>query len=122
MSWSIGFDDRWNRDIGYGVPSTCDHPECSEEIDRGLTYVCGSRPYGGGLGCGLYFCAKHRHFRTRQGEEVEVCGRCCAWQEPWPAKPDTLEWVAWKLTDDSWAGWRKTFPDDVAKMRERLQP
>ena len=26
MGWSIGFDSKWNRDIGYGVPATCDYP------------------------------------------------------------------------------------------------
>jgi len=52
MGWSIGFDSRWNRDIGYGVPAYCDHPKCNEEIDRGLAYVCcGEQPYGGEHGC-----------------------------------------------------------------------
>ena len=36
MSWSIGYDDNWDRDIGYGVPAYCDHPGCNEEIDRGF--------------------------------------------------------------------------------------
>jgi hypothetical protein len=55
MSWALGFDGNWNRDIGYGVPSYCDHPKCSAKIDRGLAYVCcGQEPYGGD-GCGLYF-------------------------------------------------------------------
>ena len=47
MGWSLGFDDKWNRDIGYGVPAYCDHPKCSVEIDRGLAYVCcDQEPYG----------------------------------------------------------------------------
>jgi len=50
MGWSIGFDSSWNRDIGYGVPAYCDHPKCSKKIDRGLSYVCGGEPYGGGGG------------------------------------------------------------------------
>ena len=44
MGWSIGFDTRWNRDIGYGVPAYCDHPGCNKEIDRGLSHVCGGEP------------------------------------------------------------------------------
>lgn len=36
MGWSIGFDTRWKRDIGYGVPAECDHPTCGAQIDRGL--------------------------------------------------------------------------------------
>ena len=59
MSWAIGFDSRWNRDIGYGVPATCDFPGCGVDIDRGLAFVCGGEPYGGEDGCGLYFCASH---------------------------------------------------------------
>lgn len=47
MSWSVGWDPNWRRDIGYGVPAVCDHPECGVAIDRGLSYVCGSDPFGG---------------------------------------------------------------------------
>src|SRR5690606_23075125 len=53
MGWAVGYDSNWNRDIGYGVPTTCDHPGCNEKIDRGLSYVCGDEPYGGEHGCGL---------------------------------------------------------------------
>ncbi len=37
MGWSIGYDDNWKRDIGYGVRATCDHPACNAKIDRGLS-------------------------------------------------------------------------------------
>ena len=47
MGWSLGYDRNWKRDVGYGVPAICDDPECTEEIDRGLSYVCGGEPYGG---------------------------------------------------------------------------
>lgn len=30
MSWVIGFDSNWNRDIGYGVLAFCDHPGCKK--------------------------------------------------------------------------------------------
>ena len=29
MSWAVGYDSKWQRDIGYGVPSICDHPKCN---------------------------------------------------------------------------------------------
>jgi len=51
MSWAIGYDTRWQRDVGYGVPAWCDHPGCEAEIDRGLSYVCGNEPYGGDHEC-----------------------------------------------------------------------
>lgn len=100
MGWSIGFDDNWNRDIGYGVPAFCDHPGCHEEIDRGLSYVCGAEPYGGDQGCGLYFCGKHGG-GLRRG-----CSRCRNYKPPFKAKPDHPDWIAHKATDESWAAWR----------------
>ena len=26
MSWAVGWDSNWYRDIGYGVPATCEEP------------------------------------------------------------------------------------------------
>ncbi len=99
MSWSIGYDTRWARDIGYGVPAICDHPECDKKIHRGLAYVCGGEPHGGDEGCGLFFCGKHRH--------GEFCVRCIEGADPFDAKPDTEEWTRHKLTDPSWAERRR---------------
>lgn len=105
MSWAIGYDSNWNRDIGYGVPSICDHPNCNKEIDRGLGYVCGNDPYGGDDGCGLFFCDKHKG--------AELCERCEKTLEPFTPKPDTKEWIHHKLTHPSWAEWRKENPEFV---------
>ena len=105
MGWSIGFDSNYNRDIGYGVPALCDHPECSEEIDRGLSYVCGGGPYGGEHGCGLYFCEKHLEYSGKHG--VQVCSRCHSCRKPFKPKPDILKWIYFKMVDPSWAEWRK---------------
>jgi hypothetical protein len=111
MGWAIGWDSNWNRDIGYGVPAFCDHPDCSEVIDRGLSYVCGGGPYGESLsdtdivGCGLFFCGMHLGASS-------LCERCSALgngelNEPFPAKPDHPEWIHHKMTDPSWEQWRK---------------
>ncbi|KAF1045655.1 hypothetical protein [Xylophilus sp.] len=100
MSWAIGFDERWQRDIGYGVPATCDHPGCGKQIDRGLSYVCcDEEPYGGNEGCGLYFCEQHR------GDEGK-CERCTAGKPPFEPTADTAEWTHHKATHWSWAEWR----------------
>jgi hypothetical protein len=98
MSWAVGFDSHWNRDIGYGVPATCDFPGCGAAIDRGLAYVCGGEPYGGEDGCGLFFCEEH----LLMGAERQQCERCLGGKPPFEATLDTAEWIAWKLTDDSW--------------------
>jgi len=114
MGSSLGYDEHWRRDIGYGVPAICDHPDCSEEIDRGLVHVCADQRMYGGAGCGLYFCEKHMGFSTRNpdGEDLDTelascCERCRDGLVPFPAKPDTAEWIAWKETDESWKGWRE---------------
>lgn len=101
MGWAIGYDSMWQRDIGYGVPATCDHPDCDEVIDRGLAYVCGGQPYGGSDGCGLYFCGRHLVTGV-------LCERCYRDESPFMPKPDRPEWIAHKATDPSWAEWRKS--------------
>jgi hypothetical protein len=116
MGWSIGFDSRWNRDIGYGVPARCDYPGCAADIDRGLAYVCGGEPYGGEDGCGLYFCGEHL-LLVAGGSHRQQCERCIAGQPPFEATPDTREWIEWKLTDESWEAWRDENPQAVSVMK-----
>ncbi len=101
MGWSIGYDTNWQRDIGYGVPAYCDHPDCDAEIDRGLSHVCcGQEPYGGDEGCGLYFCGKHS---VGNG----MCERCSKGKEPFEPKPEHPNWIHHRETDPSWAEWRE---------------
>lgn len=102
MSWAVGFDSRWNRDIGYGVPAKCDHPGCDEDINRGIGWVCGAEVYGGEHGCGLFFCGSHRIC----GDLAIVCERCNAGEAPFEPTPDVPEWTHHKETDPSWAEWR----------------
>lgn len=120
MGWSIGWDPTWQRDIGYGVPAYCDHPECNAEIDRGLSHVCGSEePYGGEHGCGLYFCEGH-HSGSR-GDAYNLCPRCTANRGPfYYPKPDHPRWIEHKLTDSSWAEWRAENPAEVDRLRAQL--
>lgn len=92
MGWSHGYDPVHDRDIGYGIEAKCDHPDCEEMIDRGLSYVCGSDIYGGNHGCGLYFCEKHRHYTEvceADGEKwsPELCERCRNHDTPFDPKP-----------------------------------
>lgn len=106
MGWAVGYDTNWNRDVGYGVPASCDQPDCAEKIDRGLGYVCGSEPYGGEHGCGLYFCGEHLTRGGGDERHAYVCERCAAGEPPFEPKPDLQEWTDWKMTDESWAAWR----------------
>lgn len=136
MSWAVGYDVNWDRDVGYGVPSVCDHPDCDEKIDRGLSYVCGDQPYGGSNGCGLYFCSKHLEtIWDDEGDEIvevdgeplnQVCASCAERHrsgqsiQPFRPKPDTTEWINHKLTDPSWGPWRAANPCEVNDMRKVL--
>jgi hypothetical protein len=117
MGWEIGYDNDWKRDIGYGVPAFCDHPDCQEVIDRGLSYVCGGEPYGGERGCGLYFCEKHRLYHDRL---PCLCERCSKRKSPFVPKPDHPDWIRHKLLDESWADWREGHPAEVEKMKVSL--
>ncbi|MGQ5267715.1 hypothetical protein [Xanthomonas arboricola] len=121
MSWAIGYSERWKRDVGYGVPATCDHPGCTAEIDRGLGHICGGEPDGGTHGCGLFFCAEHRQFSTSRRGNAELCIACLYMhRDPFKPTPDVDEWLRWKLTNPSWAPWRAEHPDEVTQMRERI--
>lgn len=119
MGWSVGFDSSWKRDVGYGVPSLCDHPGCGRRIDRGLSYVCGADVYGGEHGCGLFFCGEHLGFVEGHGNPI--CARCRQENEELfePTK-DLREWVEWKLEDESWAPWRADNPEEVRSMKVGL--
>ena len=128
MSWSVGYDENWKRDIGYDVPCECDHPECNLEIHRGLAYVCGSEPYGGEYGCGLYFCYSHLYSLGIGKGTYQLCDRClennlnydCE-SETYPPKPDLKEWVEWKLTDKSWEEWRKRNLKEVKLLHNKYK-
>ena len=120
MGWSIGYDENWKRDIGYGVPATCDHPKCGKEIHRGLSYVCGGYPYGGEHGCGLFFCSEHKRFASDR-RPVELCKRCMQSLAPYKPSPDHPDWINWKLTDESWQRWRDENPEEVAQLRNTVR-
>lgn len=113
MSWAIGYDEKWKRDIGYGVPALCDHPNCIRHIDRGLSYVCGGEPYGGDDGCGLYFCHTHLVNATH-------CIQCSRGAPAFAPKPDLDEWLRHKLVDPSWKTWRKECPEEATAAQAQL--
>ena len=124
---------RWG---GYGVPAICEHPECNEEIDRGVSFACGGEPFSE-EGCDKYFCSKHLYYtyidKCEDDEEkgkkceheedcecimIQVCQRCKDGEESFDYKPETKEWVDYLLTHESWEEWRKNNPDEVAKLSE----
>lgn len=117
MGWSIGWCSNWRRDIGYGVPSQCDHPKCKKRIHRGVAYVCGG--VHGDDGCGLHFCSKHLLYADNK--DSPVCERCAADKEAFKPKPDLPVWVRHKLRDKTWQQWRDENPKEVAEMKRSLE-
>lgn len=116
MGWSLGYDTTWKRDIGYGVPAFCDHPNCNAEIDRGLSHVCGGEPFGGERGCGLYFCEQHLAY---YGRLPQLCERCAP-RIKTPFKPSREHpvWIRHKLNDSSWRQWREENPAGVESLQK----
>lgn len=110
--------ERNGRDQGYGVPAICDHPDCAEEIDRGMGYACGGDPTEN---CGLFFCSKHiaddvnpeADWSKDNRHEFGVCERCAVGGEAFDPSPDTEYWRAWKMNHESWSQWRSEHPEFV---------
>ena len=118
MGWSVGFDAKQNRFVGYGVPAVCEHPKCHDLIDRGLSHVCGGEPFGGETGCGLYFCERHLKYSTRLPQPV--CDQCLTGAAPFPMKPERQQWLRHLLEDSSWAQWRAEHPREVERIKLSL--
>jgi hypothetical protein len=116
MGWAVG-EGKDGRDIGYGVPALCDHPDCNERIDRGLSFVCGMiNTDGEDRGCGLHFCENHLRCSDRFGQ---LCFRCWPRKKtPFVRKPDLPEWNMHKLTDETWQQWRDEHPFGVARLQQ----
>jgi hypothetical protein len=84
MGWAYCGEDDKGRPIGYGVAAACDHPACTEEIDRGLGRVCGTM-HGGESGCGGYYCEKHR---DAHAHGCECLQDCAAGEHAWRERDD----------------------------------
>lgn len=130
MGWSIGYVG--GRDVGYGVPATCEYPTCKKKIDRGLSYACGGSP-DSEYGCGLFFCEKHMFgYEDEYGDWHQACDVCAyngrlggdRWKEYKPQyemKPDRNVWLRWKLKHHSWKQWREKNPDKVDAITRQLK-
>ncbi|MDD3775891.1 MAG: hypothetical protein PHV08_08060 [Sulfurovaceae bacterium] len=80
--------------------------------------------YGGEHGCGLFFCSEHLNDVYDENDECiksNVCERCAKNEEPFSPKPDTKEWINWKLEDYSWRAWRDENPLKVEEMKKYLK-
>lgn len=132
MGWSIGYAN--GRDVGYGVPCTCEYPTCKAIIDRGLSFVCGDMPGSDEFGCGGFFCGKHMfYYEDEYSDSHQACDVCChnytlpedapseQWKSTYPQKPDRNIWIRHKLKHSSWKQWREEHPEEVKNMQEQLR-
>jgi hypothetical protein len=71
----VYFDNKWKRKVGRGIPGYCDYPACGKDVTRDLEHVCGSMPFGGSWGCGLFFCPEHLAPGT-DDSVIALCERC----------------------------------------------
>ena len=71
------------REAGYGVEATCEAPDCSADIDRGLAYLCGEDPMGDQHGCTHYFCEAHLFM----GGPLQLCEHC---YDTWAATAEAV--------------------------------
>lgn len=72
----VHYDNKWKRKVGHTVHGYCDYPGCGRDITRGLEHVCGSMPFGGNWGCGLFFCDKHLAGGDSDDSVIALCERC----------------------------------------------
>lgn len=75
MGWSYGI--RNGREVGYSVEAKCDAIDCGEDIDRGVSYMCGG-PAFNDSGCEGFFCEKHLHSIDPVDDEhvTHLCRSC----------------------------------------------
>jgi len=82
MSWSLGYDERWQRDVGYGVPAFCDAPGCNAQAQH--CDLDHSVPYPDGPSCQCNLGPKcRRHHRAKQSP---------GWKVEQPA-PGVIRWT-----------------------------
>lgn len=138
MGYSIGYCKTHKRDIGYGVPAPCDHPECNEIIDRGMGYAC-CEGFNHSANCKGYFCEEHRWNYVLQDElehmspeELEALGlsadaqaldedsgiiRCRHTIQP---HKEAVVWLEYILNDESWEKFRTKFPERMERFKKLL--
>lgn len=56
----------------------------------------------------------------RDGKYIKLCSRCRTGKKEHDKKPDSIEWIAHKLNDDSWEEWRKENKDKVEALRQQF--
>ena len=115
MGWGNCGTDSEGRPIGYSFKAQCDHSDCNEPIDRGLSYACGGMHGEDEYSCEKYFCEDHlsAYLETSDSRTIRICQECAK---------QHLESGEWFEDDDE--GVLKQVPPEKAepcKMSQKLQ-
>ena len=78
MGWADCGTDSMGRRIGYAFEATCDHPGCTNIINRGIDHACGGMHGADEQSCEGYFCHNHmwRCGADEHGRIRWVCAAC----------------------------------------------
>ena len=117
MGWAVGWDSDMQRFRGYGVPCICEYPDCTKEIDRGVSYACAGE-------CGRYFCDSHLWLFNPGEKAGWFCEPCQVSPDPdppHPVKPEVPQWLEHVLTHWSWERWRNENPELAEDYRKQMQ-
>jgi hypothetical protein len=94
MGWANCGTDSTGRPIGYAHEGTCDHPGCTEKIDRGLDAACGGMHGEDVYCCEKYFCNAHLRNSVRfSSHSWAICDACA---EALRGDPESWEYDAEK--------------------------
>lgn len=123
MGWANCGEDSKGRPIGYAHDATCDHPGCTEQINRGLAYACGGMHGDTEYSCEGYFCEKHRQqCLPVDGRLQQVCDACYAeWRAYAIANPDDSEELIKYFVDWEGEDWAEPDPPAASAREARRQ-
>jgi hypothetical protein len=96
MGWAYG--TLGDREIGYGVEATCEHPGCTKGIDRGLAYACGGMHGADERSCIRYVCVDHQY--PAPDGEGHVCAACAGLDAAGAAAVDDASRRMFLVLDD----------------------
>ena len=132
------------RDAGYGVVAYCDHPNCMNTIDRGMSYACmGCHDAEGS--CGGFYCNDHEQINfiteceldgldddeaeeyladyglTRDQVKFNEDGVYMYCEHPPIEHKDHEEWAAHVAKDESWDKWREENPEQFKTLMQSAE-
>lgn len=143
MGYSCYTSAENGREQGYAVPAVCDHPDCTNLIDRGMGYVClGDQEHT--QSCGGFYCSDHQElafvitedefegldddesqelaesYGLDEKPEFDEDGYCHVCQHKPIENKESRVWLEHIMKDESWQKWRDQEPARVERIKSLL--